>query len=238
MFSPKFIALAKRVVPKPLYDKLDPFEASIRSFVSEAAARTPPKARVLDAGAGECRFKPFFVHAHYLSLDFAQGDPKWNYSNLDVIGRLEALPLADQTFDRVLCIVVLEHTPEPGQVLHEFYRVLKPGGTVHLVVPHMWEEHQQPYDYFRFTSSGIRYLLEGSGFRLKQIRPVGGFFWQLSRRLMGILSFTQHGWRWILFPFLAPFFGLLLPLCCYYLDSLDHDQSHTLGFICEGWKPD
>src|SRR5262249_4485387 len=107
---------------------------------------------------------------------------------------------------------------------------------VHLVVPHMWEEHQLPHDYFRFTSNGIRYLLELSGFQVKRIRPVGGFFWQLSRRLIGILSFTQSGWRWILFPFLAPFFGLLLPLCCYYLDFLDHDRYYTLGFICEALK--
>jgi SAM-dependent methyltransferase len=236
MFSPELIALAKRIVPTAIYDKLDPFEASIRRFVRDAAAATPPEARVLDAGAGEGRFKSFFINTRYVGLDFAQGDPKWNYSKLDVIGRLEALPLADNTFDRVLCIVVLEHTPEPGKVLDEFYRVLKPGGIVHLVVPHMWEEHQRPHDYFRFTSSGIRYLLEGSGFRLKQIRPVGGFFWQLSRRFIGVLSFAQHGWRWILFPFLAPFFGLLLPLCCYYLDFIDHDRSYTLGFICEGWK--
>ena len=36
--------------------------------------------------------------------------------------------------------------------------------------------------------------------------------------------------------FLAPVFGLILPLCCYYLDVIDHDKSYTLGFICEGRK--
>ena len=33
-----------------------------------------------------------------------------------------------------------------------------------------------------------------------------------------------------------PFFGLILPLCCYYLDGIDHEKAYTLGFICEGWK--
>ena len=116
-----------------------------------------------------------------------------------MIGRLEALPLSGGCCDRVLSVVVLEHTPEPGQVIEEFHRVLKPEGSVHLVVPLMWEEHQRPHDYFRYTSAGIRYLLERSGFRILSIRPVGGFFWQLGRRFMGILTFTQTGWRWILF---------------------------------------
>jgi hypothetical protein len=113
---------------------------------------------------------------------------------------------------------------------------MKRGGTVHIVVPHMWEEHQRPYDFFRFTSSGIRFLMENSGLRVQRIDPVGGFFWQLGRRLMGVLTFTQRGWRWLLFPFFAPVFGLLLPLCCYYLDSVDRDRAYTLGFICEGHK--
>ena len=229
-------ALAKSLVPSALYKKLDPFEASIETFVRGVAAEIKPGERVLDAGAGEGRFKPFFAHAEYVGVDFAQGDPSWNYSGLDVIGRLEELPFPNGSFDHVLSIVVLEHTPQPDRVIEEFRRVLRPGGMVHLVVPHMWEEHQRPYDFFRFTSSGIRYLLEGSGIRIRKIHPVGGFFWQLGRRLMGVLTFTQQGWRWLLFPVLAPVFGLVLPLCCYYLDSLDEDRAYTLGFIAEGWK--
>jgi hypothetical protein len=69
---------------------------------------------------------------------------------------------------------------------------------------------------------------------VNRIEPVGGFFWMLSRRLIAVLSFAQKGWRWIFFPVLAPVFGLVLPLCCYYLDSLDNDKAFTLGFICEG----
>jgi SAM-dependent methyltransferase len=234
LFSPKLLAGLKRVIPEPLRDRLDPFEASLRRFVHDVAERTQPRGRVLDAGAGECRFKPLFSHAAYVGLDSAQGDSSWDYSRLDAIGCLEDLPFRDASFDRVLCIVALEHTPEPGRVLAEFCRVLTPQGTVHLVVPHMWEQHQQPHDYFRFTSSGIRHLMERSGLRVERIEPVGGFFWLLGRRLMGVLAFTQCGWRWILFPVLAPVLGLLLPFCCYYLDFLDRNRDYTLGFLCEG----
>jgi SAM-dependent methyltransferase len=231
LLNARLLAAVKRLIPSSLYKRLDPFEASIETFVRGVGAEIPAGQRVLDAGAGEGRFKSFFAHTHYVGVDFAQGDPSWNYSELDAVGRLEELPFPDGSFDHVLSIVVLEHTPQPARVVEEFSRVLKPGGMVHLVVPHMWEEHQRPYDFFRFTSSGIRYLLQSNGIRIRKIDPVGGFFWQLGRRLMGVLSFVQSGWRWLLFPILAPVFGLVLPLCCYYLDSLDQDRAYTLGFI-------
>ena len=167
-------------------------------------------------------------------MDTGLGDRTWDYSRLDAFADLESLPFKDSSFDRILCIVVLEHSSEPGRVIEEFGRVLAAGGTVHLVVPQMWEEHQRPHDYFRFTSNGIRYLMERAGFRVSRIEPVGGFFWMLGRRFIAVLSFAQRGWRWILFPLLAPAFGLVLPLCCYYLDFLDNDRTFTLGYICEG----
>jgi SAM-dependent methyltransferase len=236
MLNRRVLALARNVIPPAIVRRLDPFEASVDAFVSEIAAATPGGAVVLDAGAGECRFRDRFTHARYFGIDFAAGDPEWDYSRLDVIARLEQLPLAERSFDRVMSIVVLEHTAEPARVLGEFHRVLRPGGTVHLVVPHMWEEHQRPHDYFRYTSSGIRFLLEKAGFEVSLVRPVGGYFWQLGRRLMGVVGFAQNGWRWILFPLLAPVFGFALPLCCYYLDRVDRDRAYTLGFICEGRK--
>jgi SAM-dependent methyltransferase len=236
LFNPRLMAGAKKLIPAALYQRLDPFEAAIETFVRSVASDIPIGQRVLDAGAGEGRFKALFTHTDYVGLDSARGDPTWDYSGLDVMGRLEELPFGNASFDHVLSIVVLEHTPQPGRVIAEFQRVLRRGGMVHIVVPHMWEEHQRPHDFFRFTSSGIRYLLESSGIRIRKIHPIGGFFWQLGRRLMGVLAFTQQGWRWLLFPVLAPVFGFVLPLCCYYLDSLDQDRAYTLGFIAEGWR--
>src|SRR5262249_9490090 len=99
-----------------------------------------------------------------------------------------------------------------------------------------WGMHQKPYDYFRFTSSGTRYLLQTAGIRIRRIHPIGGLFWQLGRHSIAVPAFAQGGWRWLAFPIVAPVFGLILPLCCYYLDSLDQDRSSTLGYIAEGWK--
>src|SRR5712671_251878 len=83
--NPRLSALAKSLVPTALYEKLDPFEASIEAFVRGVSAEIPAGKRVLDAGAGDGRFKSFFAHAEYIGVDFGQGDPAWNYSGLDVI---------------------------------------------------------------------------------------------------------------------------------------------------------
>lgn len=46
------------------------------------------------------------------------------------------LPFADQTFDSVLMSHVLEHLAHPTPVMKDIVRVLKPGGTLLVVVPH------------------------------------------------------------------------------------------------------
>lgn len=45
------------------------------------------------------------------------------------------LSFPDATFDRLIAAHVLEHLPNPHEVLREWARVLKPGGTLTLVLP-------------------------------------------------------------------------------------------------------
>lgn len=44
------------------------------------------------------------------------------------VGVGEALPYADEAFDAVVCVDVLEHVADLGQVVREVARVLRPGG--------------------------------------------------------------------------------------------------------------
>ena len=141
MFSPRLVLTLKRLLPASLYKRLDPFETAIESFVRTVAAEIPAGKRVLDAGSGEGRFKPLFLHAEYVGIDSTQGDPSWDYSKVDVIGRLEELPFRNVSFDHILSIVVLEHTPQPARVVEEFRRVLKPGPRVEC----LWHDQQKPF---------------------------------------------------------------------------------------------
>ena len=230
MLHPRLKSLAEKALPHFLSARLDPVREIIESEVKAAAAAMAAGQVVLDAGAGEARHRRYFARGRYVALDAGTGDRAWDYSRLDIQGDLERLPLKPGSVDRILCMVVLEHTRNPRQVLTEFVRVLKPGGTLHMVVPFLWEEHQAPRDYLRFTRYGVRLLADGLPLRIELLRPMGGFFWVCARRCISFLTFFQGGWRWFFFVLFLPVFGLLLPLLLYFLDPLDRGKEFTLGF--------
>jgi SAM-dependent methyltransferase len=219
-------------LPRPLVRYILHFEAQIEDHVERFARSLKPGTRVLDAGAGESQYEYHFSAQRYIGLDLAVGDEQWDYSKLDVIAELAALPFPKGAFGACINIVTLEHVTEPARVLDELSRTLAPGGRLLLIAPHAWEEHQQPHDYFRYTRYGLEYLLCKAGFQIEEMRPVGGFFRLLSRRLMNALQFFP-GPLVVLAAILFVPPALLFPL----LDPLDRQRNFTLGYICVARKP-
>lgn len=207
------------------------FETAIEDAVSGFAASLPPNARVLDAGAGEGRYRDRFHGVRYTGVDLAVGDATWNYGKLDVLGDLERLPFADHSFDACLNVVTLEHVQQPAAVLRELARTLKPGGRLLLVAPQDWEVHQAPHDYYRYTRYGIRHLLESAGFVDIAVTAGGGYFRLMGRRMLNGLQFFQGIWLLPAALVMAPL-GLLFPL----LDGLDRERNFTLGYLCTAIK--
>lgn len=230
MLNPRVLALMERILPRFILSRLDPVRALIEAEVASAASQTGRGDVVLDAGAGEARSRKCFSRGRYIALDRGHGDAAWDYSRLDVKGDLAEIPLRTASVDRILCIVVLEHTRDPKKVLTEFARVMKTGARLHLVVPFLWEEHQEPHDFHRFTRYGIRLAFESLPFEIEVLRPMGGFFQVLARRCIALLGFFQGGWRWPIFVLLAPFFGLVFPLLLHFMDGLDTRKAYSLGF--------
>jgi SAM-dependent methyltransferase len=230
--SPGAFRKIEAVLPRFLRRHILDFEARIDDAVAALAARLPEGARVLDAGAGESRHAEFFARQRYVAVDLAVGDAGWDYSRLDALADLERLPLRDASCDGALNIVTLEHVREPGAVLAELGRVLKPGAELLLVVPHEWEVHQSPHDYFRYTRHGVRYLLERAGFEALEIAPAGGYFRLLSRRLLNGLQFFP-GPLFVAAAVVVAIPALLLPA----LDGLDREKNFTLGYVCRARRP-
>ena len=127
--------------------------------------------KLLDVGSGmHARYRDHFLHVReYLTLDIeASAQP-------DILGSADAIPVADQTFQSILCNQVIGDLVHPIRVIQEFYRVLSPGGVVLLTEGFMNELHGEPRDYWRFTPHGMRALFEESGFKVETCYLLGGF---------------------------------------------------------------
>lgn len=142
--------------------------ASIYHFVAEQAGLLPVGSRVIDIGAGEAPYRELFDDHRYVTLDRAETP---HSGGVDMYGSVDSIPAEDGSFDAVVCTQVLEHVPEPLQALHEFRRVLRRGGVMIATVPFLWEEHEIPFDYYRYTRYGIEHLLSRAGFGDVDVRP-------------------------------------------------------------------
>jgi SAM-dependent methyltransferase len=229
-----YTAIAYKL-PRVLRQHILHFESEIEEAVAAFARGLPAGARVLDAGSGEGQYRHHFARQRYCGVDLAVGDAAWDYSRVDALADLAALPFRSGTFDAAIHIVTIEHLKEPACALAEIGRTLATGGTLLIAAPHEWEVHQAPHDYFRYTRYGLAYLLEKAGFEVREMRAAGGYFRLLARRLLNGLQFFTGGVRWLLFLPAAILLvppALLLPL----LDALDRDRNFTLGYLCTARK--
>jgi SAM-dependent methyltransferase len=160
-------------------------------FAKEAASSISPGALVLDAAAGSCLYKHHFSHGVYESADFCGVNKR--YGEITYACDLTRIPVEDSRYDLVFFSQGLEHVPEPKSVLNEIHRVLKPSGELWLSAPLFYEEHEVPYDFYRYTRYGFTYLLESTGFKVRRIEWLEGYYGTLSYQLnMAVHALPRH----------------------------------------------
>jgi len=157
---------------------------------------------LLDAGAGEGKYRQDCRHLKYTSQDFlgydGRGDGrglqthKWDYRQIDIVSDIVNIPKPNRSFDAVLCTEVFEHIPDPISALKEFHRLLKPGGKLVLTAPFCSLTHMSPYHYYTdFNAYFYKYWLEKLGFKIQKIKINGNYFEYLAqelRRLHDVVS--------------------------------------------------
>lgn len=113
--------------------------------------RLPPATKVLDAGCGE----GVLVDEFHDRLAIEGVDPNYA-SELVRRGSITDLPYAESSFDRALCLDVLEHLTFPDQprALAELFRVVRPGGELLVTVPNL--AHLQSRVHFLLGGRLIR----------------------------------------------------------------------------------
>ena len=196
--------------------------------------------RLIDIGCGE---KPFaslaakYVSAH-VGVDHAGTQHRTN--NIDIFAPSDDIPVDDESFDCALCTAVLEHVEEPGKAIAECSRILKSGGVAIYTAPFIWNLHEEPRDFFRFSKYGLAYLFQTNGFKILELKALSGFW------VTGSIALTHYlwkfrrkkGWAAVFKPLfmLIPLFTLMIQAAAYLLDHIDKREEWTWMYLVVAQK--
>lgn len=199
-FHPRWLG----VFVNPFYFARSRLDKEIQGFAA------PINGKLLDVGCGSKPYKKYFTSIEsYIGLEInSEKARKRNVTDFYYDGR--HFPFADKTFDILLCNQVLEHVFNPDIFLQEINRVLQPNGKLLLTVPFVWDEHEQPFDYARYSSFGLKSLLEKAGFEILEHRKLGAdatVLFQLTNAYL--FKITSHWSKYPKFLFTITIMGLV-----------------------------
>lgn len=152
-----------------------------KTFVDKSMQRISEKHKILDAGGGEpfskwlAEYKSLFEKNDYQTFDYDHS------TGAHVVGDIHNIPVADNTYDAIICSSVLEHVRDPLTAMKELHRILKPGGYIFFYVPSIYPYHARKGHYpdvWRFFDDTIQILFEK--FSSKEVEKRGGYFLALS----------------------------------------------------------
>ncbi len=131
--------------------------------------------KLLDFGCGSKPYQALIKVDEYTGLDFQNPGHDHSKEQIDVYYDGNKIPFPDEHFDSVLSSEVFEHLFNLPHTLEELHRVMKKGGKILLTCPFIWNEHELPYDYARYTQFALKDLLEKKGFRVLEFEKRGNF---------------------------------------------------------------
>jgi SAM-dependent methyltransferase len=226
-------AVVEVAEPVPRYAPTYLEQDSLLSALQKAS-REVEGGRLLDIGCGRRPYASLFTDiTHYVGIDLPSS-LSIDSDSPDVWASGLRLPFASGRFDVILCTQVLEHIPQPQQMVAEALRVLRTGGQLILTAPQTWGLHEEPHDYYRFTRYGLQYLLESVGFEVTRIEARGGVFRMIGQTFLNYLQARSSNnalppWRRRVYALLNRFFA--------YLDRRWLWEKDTLGYIVLATRP-
>lgn len=212
---------------------LNPLYLARRLLHEAVAARAHyAHGRMLDLGCGTQPYRNLFPHViDYIGIDIPGID------GVAVHGDGQILPFQQGSFDTVMCNEVLEHVPQPGQLMNEVARVLRPGGVLLLTTPQTWGLHHEPYDFYRYTKYGLRFLAEQAGLEVLEVSPTSGMWATLAQRLADTMANTYARGASPVAYFLVMVSMAPVLLAGHTLDKLFGKRGDTLDNVLVARKP-
>ncbi|WP_317896963.1 class I SAM-dependent methyltransferase [Aurantibacillus circumpalustris] len=131
--------------------------------------------RLLDFGCGSKPYRSLFKVDEYVGLDYENEGHPHNEEQIDIFYDGGKLPFKDAEFDYILCTEVFEHLFDLDDKIAEFNRVLKKDGLLFVTCPFLWNEHEIPYDFARYTSFALNHKFKNKGFEVLLYKKGGTF---------------------------------------------------------------
>ena len=166
LFDPVFIS----IFINPFYFIRKRLVVALKSLAPELTGN------LLDFGCGAKPYQSLFTNVDkYTGIDIENEGHDHQNEQIDVYYDGEIIPFDNETFDAVLSSEVLEHVPNVDACLKEIGRVLKSHGKLLITVPFVWQEHELPFDFRRFSSTGIKKQLIDNGYTILFEEKTGHF---------------------------------------------------------------
>ena len=162
--------------------------------------------KLLDFGCGTKPYKACFKVDEYIGIDYENEGHPHDAEPIDYFYDGEHLPFKDAEFDSVFSSEAVEHVFNLPHILCEIHRVMKPGGKLLITCPFVWNEHETPNDYARYTLYALRDLLQNCGYTVVTEVRSGNFIEVLTQ--LNILCFTPFFYK---VPFL---WRIFVPVYC------------------------
>ncbi len=197
----------------------------------ERAVRGYGKGPLLDLGCGRQSHRDLAPQDGYVGLEVDR--VRYAHTPPQIWGSGLHLPFGNDCFATVLCAQVLEHVPEPGQLMAEVHRVLRGGGHLILTAPHIWGVHEEPHDYFRFTGFGLAHLARRAGMEVVEVWPLAGYWVTAGARFC---YYLQHFERGPLVLLVRPLYAVV-QLAAWALDRLHRVEGDAWNFLLIARKP-
>jgi SAM-dependent methyltransferase len=176
-------------ITSPLSVIMNPFYI-IRNGLYRSVSKIAPNIRgdILDFGCGSKPYESLFVSAKsYTGVDIEISGHNHKESKVDCFYDGKKLPFKDKSFDAVVCFEVFEHVFNIEEVLAEIHRVLRPNGQFFISVPFAWDEHEIPYDFARYTSFGLIYILRENNFEVVKLTKTTTYILTVFQMLIAYL---------------------------------------------------
>jgi SAM-dependent methyltransferase len=147
--------------------------------------------KLLDFGCGSKPYESLFTNvSQYIGLDYESEGHSHANEKIDVMYNGKTIPFPDEHFDSAFSSEVFEHVFNLDEIIPEIKRVMKKKGKILITCPFVWNEHEVPIDYARYTQFALKHLFEKNGFEILVQDKSGDFTMAVYQ--MKMVYFNEH----------------------------------------------